>query len=120
MVDFRMEKFGVDEPIVIDKNWYTFADFHVSAPKKGLFGSLLHLRTTFGHRIFLLISSEGLSEKPVDSPINDSNFSKRLQLEKFDEEKIKQYIQTKLSEASRSKSVAEAFAYLDDIFEVDD
>lgn len=92
----KVEDFGIDSKVDIGTEWHALAEFHLSAPHGllRLFGSRIN-----SDRMYLLISSPGLTTKPPEAYISNELFSKRLTMESFDEKKIREYVDNKLRQA---------------------
>lgn len=114
----KIEDFGIDPKVDIGTEWHALAEFYLSAPYGLLrfFGSRIN-----SDRIYLLVSSPGLTMKPSDTYISNELFSKRLTMDSFDEKKIREYVDEKVGRAiAEGNNLPAVLTYLSEYFVIDE
>lgn len=99
----------------IGDEWYAFTAFEL-VESKYLLG-IKYKSTRYGlEQLYLLVTSTGLNNKPADPAITEADFERRLTLKIYDQSKILDYIEQRVSEIKKAESVPEVFTYLEQYF----
>jgi hypothetical protein len=119
VVDLRYEDVDISDAEELGGgNWYTIVGFGLTETRRYL--GLFRRNVTYGETLFLLVTSEGVKERPKIEEVTEERFRTRIAQKNLDKEAIVKYIGEKVMEATTKESLTEAYKYLEQFFTVED